>query len=170
MSRIVLSLLTKDRPGVVKDLSNLALSHGANWLESRMAQLAGQFAGLVLLEVPENRVDELLTALQNFGDGGTQVLLSKGEDIQPLEAAAHIELDGADHPGIVHQISQMLAASGVNILELSTAQHPAAMSAQPIFSARIAIDLPSNLTTRDLAAQLDNAADELMVDLRLQSS
>ena len=44
-SYLVMTVLGNDRPGLVRSLADTVASHGGNWLESRMARLAGQFPG-----------------------------------------------------------------------------------------------------------------------------
>ncbi|HPG28427.1 MAG TPA: ACT domain-containing protein, partial [Myxococcota bacterium] len=44
---LVLTVIGEDRPGLVEDLSGLIASHDGSWDESRMARLAGHFAGVV---------------------------------------------------------------------------------------------------------------------------
>ena len=41
---LVLTVIGKDRPGIVELLSQIVAAHEGNWLESRMAHLAGEFA------------------------------------------------------------------------------------------------------------------------------
>ena len=48
---LILTLIGPDRPGLVSAVSACAGAHGANWMESRLTRLAGQFAGVVRLEV-----------------------------------------------------------------------------------------------------------------------
>ncbi len=48
MADLVLTLIGPDRPGLVEAVAEPIAAHGGNWLESRMAHLAGQFAGIVL--------------------------------------------------------------------------------------------------------------------------
>ncbi|HMU17750.1 MAG TPA: ACT domain-containing protein, partial [Thauera aminoaromatica] len=48
---LILTLVGPDRPGLVSAVSACAGAHGANWMESRLTRLAGQFAGVVRLEV-----------------------------------------------------------------------------------------------------------------------
>ena len=49
---LVVTAIGADRPGIVSMLSERAQGFGANWAGSRMANLAGQFAGIVHFEVP----------------------------------------------------------------------------------------------------------------------
>ncbi len=53
---IVLTLVGPDRPGLVEAVSDIVVRHGGNWLESRMAQLAGQFAGVLRIDIPNEQV------------------------------------------------------------------------------------------------------------------
>ena len=58
-----MTVIGPDRPGLVQAVAARVADHGGNWLESRMCRLGGQFAGILRVEVPANRRDELVTAL-----------------------------------------------------------------------------------------------------------
>ncbi len=66
MPSLILTVIGPDRPGLVRTLSEAVTAHGGSWLESRMARLAGQFAGIVLVEAPESLLDDL-RALEGQG-------------------------------------------------------------------------------------------------------
>ena len=53
MTDLVLTLIGSDRPGLVEAVAEVIAGHGGNWLESRMAHLAGKFAGILRVEIPE---------------------------------------------------------------------------------------------------------------------
>jgi glycine cleavage system regulatory protein len=72
---LVLTVLGEDRPGLVEALSHIIAAHEGNWLESRMAHLAGQFAGILRASVPEGNATALLTALQGLAEHGLQVVV-----------------------------------------------------------------------------------------------
>ena len=46
MSSVVLTVIGRDRPGLVDALSRVVAEHGGNWEESRMSHLADQFEKL----------------------------------------------------------------------------------------------------------------------------
>ena len=48
---LVMTILGPDRPGLVESLSSTIATHDGNWLESRMAQLAGHFTGMSEFDV-----------------------------------------------------------------------------------------------------------------------
>lgn len=63
MIDFVLTLIGPDRPGIVDSVSEVVVANGGNWLESRMAHLAGKFAGVLRVEVPEEQAAALEVAL-----------------------------------------------------------------------------------------------------------
>ncbi len=44
---LVLTVIARDRPGLIKDLSETIAMHGGNWVDSSMARLGGEFAGIL---------------------------------------------------------------------------------------------------------------------------
>ena len=62
MDHLVLTVFAPDKPGQVERIAQCIAEHGGNWLESRMARLAGQFAGIVRIECPCASADALLLA------------------------------------------------------------------------------------------------------------
>ena len=165
---LVLTVIGDDRPGIVEQLSERVLATGANWEESRMARLAGQFAGLLRVSVAADQADALAATLRSLDAGGLSIVVARSGT---TGAAAHrmvrLELLGNDHPGIVRDISRALAHHGVNIEELETDLTSAPMSGDTLFRARVTLGVPSNVTVGQLRAVLEELAGELMVDLEL---
>lgn len=163
---LVLTLIGPDRPGLVEALSRTVADHGANWLESRMAHLAGHFAGMVRVSVPADRADALAAALRSLE--GLKVLVETASAAPPDQAPAiTLELLGQDRPGIVREVSHALATRGVNVEELETECESAPMSGETLFRARARLRLPPDLGVEALREALEKLADELMVDVVL---
>ncbi len=78
MKDLVLTLIGPDRPGLVESLAKRVADHGGNWLESRMAHLAGQFAGILRVEVPPDKIDALQRALGELEAEGLRVVAQDG--------------------------------------------------------------------------------------------
>ena len=164
---LVVTVVGPDRPGIVNQLSDVARRFGANWAESRMASLAGQFAGIVHFEVGERDADALASALQKLTGSGLQVVIARGEARSAAAAQRRIKLSlvGNDRPGIVRELSGALARRGVSIDELHTAIESAPMSAERLFRFDALVLVPANVADDDLRRELEALADELMVDL-----
>jgi glycine cleavage system regulatory protein len=168
MKNLVLTLIGPDRPGLVESLAKRVTDHGGNWLESRMAHLAGQFAGILRIEVPPDRVDALHAALAELEAEGLRVVAESGarpadDDLRAME----LELLGQDHPGIVRKVAEVLLGHGVNIEELVTDNVSAPMAGGLLFSAKARLHVPAGTDTDRLRRDLETIADDLMVDLRL---
>jgi len=167
---LVVTLNGVDRPGVVARVSERAREHGASWQQSRFAHLAGRFAGVVLLDVPEASLNALERALEELDVEGLHVTVERGE-ARAADARPRFELElvGQDRPGIVRDVSAVLARHGVNIEELETEVESASMSGELLFRARAALMLPEGGDAEALRADLERLANELMVDLHVDT-
>src|SRR3954468_1738126 len=146
MTSLVLTLIGPDRPGLVEAVAAVIAGHGGNWLESRMAHLAGKFAGILRAEVPEDRVRAVVDALAKLEGRGLK-LVTEVAASGPATSAHRpmdLELVGLDRPGIVREISQLLARHEVNVEELSTDRSSAPMSGEMLFRARARVHVPAS--------------------------
>lgn len=163
---VVATVIGRDRPGIVNELSDVAQRHGANWAGSRMASLAGQFAGMVHFEVSGERADALTRALRGLEASGLQVLIARSDESgTPMQRSLRLEVVGQDRPGIVRDVSARLAARGVSIQELETEVESAAMSGELLFRMSAVLALPNDVSDDDVKASLESVANEMMVDI-----
>ena len=168
MASLVLTVIGDDRAGLVSELSAPIKAHGGSWERSQLSHLAGKFAGIVLVSVPATELDALVADLLTLGEHGLHVVVERTD--QPTERESvrfSLELLGADHPGIVAEISAALAAQGVSIEELTTDVREAPMAGGTIFEARAVLVAPAGLSPDDLRPMLESLAHELMVDIEL---
>ncbi len=169
MISLVLTILGPDRVGLVEVLSDTIAKHDANWLESRMAQLAGKFAGLLHISVSSDNAEALVSALNALESQGIKVLVARSEEKAPAASQTVVlELIGNDRPGIVSEISRALAGHGVNVEELQTEVAAAPMSGDPLFKALAELRVPAGMSLDTLGATLEHIANDLMVELDLR--
>ena len=74
---LVVTAIGPDRPGIVKEISDVAQRLGASWAGSRMANLAGQFAGMVHFEVQDERAGALAEALGALESQGLRIVIAR---------------------------------------------------------------------------------------------
>lgn len=167
---IVLTVVADDHPGIVEDLSDALATHDGNWTESSMMTLAGKFAGILLAEVPEARADSFLRVLDSLEAGGLQIVAQRSDSpAHPPDGKEYsIELVGQDHPGIVHDITEVLAGLGINVVELETTVQSASMSGEKLFIAHARILVPEDVAPERLRQEMEQLANELMVDIELE--
>jgi len=164
----VVTVIGNDRPGIVERLSEVVLAAGANWEESRMARLAGKFAGILRINVAAANADALASALRALtADGLTVVVESSADAARETFRTVRLELVGNDHPGIIRDISKVLAQHHVNIEELETGVSGAPMTGEQLFRASVQLGLPAAVTTDWLRGRLEALAGEMMVDVTL---
>ncbi len=166
---LILTIVGPDHPGIVDEVSAAISDNGGNWIESRMGNLAGQFAGILLIECKSNCLSHLEKALKQLEKKGLNIQVVKGAPDQLLPKSANIELEivGPDHPGIVHDISHFLAQNAINIVEISSWCEEGAMSGGYIFHSKISAEIPQNEQISMVENALDGLARELNVDITL---
>jgi glycine cleavage system regulatory protein len=167
MATYVLTAIGDDRAGLVNALADVVAEHGGNWERSQMAELAGKFAGIVMVTVPDPSADGLLAALDSL-DGVLDVHAHRGGEEQPESQRVALELIGTDRPGIVREISAVLARHGVSIEQLVTATREAPMAGGMLFEADAVLEVPAGVTAASLRAALESVAGQLMVDIDLE--
>jgi len=168
MESLVVTVIGKDRPGLVESVSAAVEEYGGSWVESRMSRLAGEFAGILRVSVPAAQADALAGALEALRADGLRVVVERGfEETAEEGHLIVLELIGSDRPGIVHKISEALAARGVNVDELNTECEGAPWSGGTLFKAMARLRAPKGLDLDQLRESLEAIAADLMVDISI---
>ena len=171
-SPLVFTFVGADKPGLVEKLSATVAAHGGNWLESRMSELAGQFAGIVQVEVASAQAAALQAALLALSEHNLSVVVAQSRGEAAPADMRHLRLTilGNDRPGIMREVSHALAARGISVSEMDTSITSAPMSGDPLFEAIARIQVPKTLDLDELNTQLDTIADALTVQIDLEES
>lgn len=160
---LIVTVLADDRPGVIERVSAVVAEHGANWQDSRMAQLAGKFAGIIAVAVADARGPALIGQLQALDD----IVVHVAAAAEPVPATQRYALQvvANDRPGIVAEVSRALSGIGVNVAELETTVEPASMSGGVIFRAVLEVGLGPEQSLAEVIAGLEDLSDDLMIDV-----
>jgi glycine cleavage system regulatory protein len=163
---LIMTVLGADRPGLVSSLSEIVARHGGNWLESRMSRMAGQFAGIVRVEIATSAVDALVSDLQGPGASGLTILTVR-EDLQeiPKRRTLAIDVVGNDRPGILRELAAAIAKAGGNVEELTTGLESAPMSGHPLFRAKGEVSIQEGADIAPLVSAIESLGGDLTVDL-----
>lgn len=167
---LIVTVIAKDRPGVVETLAAVVCQHEGNWEESRMVNLCGKFSGLILITVDEAKLDDLKADLAALSEKGIRTLVDIAESTDSLQSYREIRFNlvGNDRPGIVREVAQALAARNINVEELATDYSSMPWSGEPLFEANGILQIPVDSDLDELADKLDQIADELAVDIELE--
>jgi glycine cleavage system regulatory protein len=166
----IVTFIGDDRPGLVESLSRVIESNRGNWLESRLSQLGGKFAGLVLVTLPGENGPALEADLKGLSASGLSVRVTPAEALVSGKSARSITLTviGPDRLGIVREISRALAQREVNVVEMDSEVSSAPMSAELLFSARIDAEIPEQLDLDDLEDSLEEIANHMTLEIELE--
>jgi glycine cleavage system transcriptional repressor len=168
-SNLVLTLSGPDRIGIVDRVTGLLLERGGNVETSRMARLGGEFAVLMLVSLPPQRSADLDKALEILAAEGYRVTTTQAEQTY---AQAHpgwlpyrIDVHGADHEGIIHEVAHYLSQLGINIESMDSETAPAPISGSPLFTMTARIVVPPNLSSQDWKAGLEEIGNQRNLEI-----
>lgn len=162
----VFTFVGDDRPGLVEQMAGIIGDHGGNWLESRLAKMAGKFAGIVRIAVDADRLEPLTAALGGL-QGLNIVVQSDQAEATVTNPGRTIHVIGNDRPGIVREVARALAARSLNIVDLASDVTSAPMAGIPLFEATVEFEAPATMDIDQLLAALEVISDQLDVDIRI---
>lgn len=164
---LILSVMASDRPGIVEKIASVIEAEGGNWQESRLATMAGRFAGIVRVQLDQDHYGPLQQALQALRDEGLSIQIEVGESDTESVQAYTIEVVGNDRTGIVREVTRALSVMNVNVIDLSTEVEPASMSGGVLFKAVIEVGLTEGQSIDQVVQGLEGLSPDLMVDAKL---
>jgi glycine cleavage system transcriptional repressor len=162
---LVLTAVGPDRPGLVKDVSQVVLDANCNLEDSRMAVLAGEFAIIVLLSGDGEAVGRISDAgkAQLESELGLYVSIrpTAARNARPELLLRRLEVNGADRVGIVHQVTDALARREINVASLESRLTHAPFTGMPMFHLVAELEIPNEDSLRSVTAELDELCEDL---------
>jgi glycine cleavage system transcriptional repressor len=127
-STICLTVLGRERPGIVAAITGILYDADCNICDSTMTILAGEFAMLVIAELPENltnaHLDQALSEVQHRFDLSVFIKRLTEEEVRyqqpPGTKNWAVTIYGGDRKGIVHHVASVMARKGISITDLKT--------------------------------------------------
>ena len=175
MAQLIISALGPDRPGIVGELTAHLHAAGGNLLDSRMVNLRGEFAVMILLECADDAARKLATDLPSVGAKmNLKLTVTPQESSDPRAGSPprggipyRLKTYSMDQPGIVARLTGVLRSLGVNIEELTARQESAPFAGTPLFLTEMLITVPPGVALAKVRAELEAAGNELNCDVDL---
>lgn len=166
----IITFIGDDRPGLVEQLSTTIETNQGNWLESRLSQLGGKFAGLLLVSLPAANASALEQQLKGLSASGLSVRVTPAESAAASDEGRPVTLTllGPDRLGIVKEVARALAERDINVIEMDSHVDSAAMSGEMLFHARIDARVPADIELDSLHERLDDIANAMTLDIDLE--
>jgi len=168
--QLVLTASGRDRVGIIEEMTELLLRYEGNVESSRMVRLGGDFALLMFVSAPEEKIHDLRNALSEMHYAKYDVHTRLSEVVEPEETSAvacAITVLGADHMGIIHQVARYLSEQGINLETMTTEITAAPMSGTPLFAMSAVVKVPPQLSIDDLREALDFIGEETGIDTKV---
>src|SRR5688500_10101663 len=170
MRQLIVTAVGPDRPGIVGELTAHVHAGSGNIIDSRMVNLRGEFAMMILLEAPEDNAAALERDLPQLGQQmGLRLSVTPQERAaEPVRGLPYrLKTYSMDQPGIVARLTKVLRGLGVNIEELTARQDSAPFAGSPLFITEMLITVPPGVALSKVRSDLQAAGNELNCDVDL---
>jgi glycine cleavage system transcriptional repressor len=174
MGHFSVSVVGKDRPGIVAEVSRILFELGCNIEDSTCTILSGQFAMiLVVCHSVLSKASELAPAFEQVrGEMGLMVTIHalKEEEVvheKRFAGQPHIiSVYGADRPGIVFSVTKELADRKVNITDMNT--QVVGSKDRPVYVMVLEADIPETVDRKELDAVFEKIRKEIGVSISVR--
>jgi glycine cleavage system transcriptional repressor len=168
----VLTAIGADRPGLVDEVSAYVAERGGNLEDSRMVNLHGQFAMMLLVSGDADVMVRLKSDLEGLKTASAIHADVVPADMAPAAAKApaipyRLTTSAMDHPGLVQSVAHVLRELGVNIESAETTLQQAPITGTPLFEMELVVSVPVGTPVAKLREAVGTACDELNIDWQL---
>jgi glycine cleavage system transcriptional repressor len=170
MHHVILTAIGPDRPGLVDEISEYVFGRGGNIEDSRMVNLRGRFAVMMLIGGESNALEKLRADAASVSkQTALQVELYDAPPAHKPGTAMAYRLTGTaiDQPGLVNRVAKLLRGMNVNIESLETLLRPAPYTGSPMFEMELILSVPQSTPVNQLRQNVAKACDELNIDWKL---
>lgn len=173
MSHFALTIIGRDRPGIVAKVTEILYRLGCNIADSSCTILGGQFAMILILSHPAMHDQaDFDSAFAPLESDGLSVFLRKlqpgGETAEKIDGEiCMISVYGSDKPGIVYPVVKELGDRQINITDLNTKLVGSAQN--PVYVMMIEAVLPAGVDIEELSTVLDRLKKALQVDISVRT-
>ncbi|HET7675142.1 MAG TPA: ACT domain-containing protein [Gammaproteobacteria bacterium] len=164
---LAISVLGKERPGLLREVTRAVLDSGCQVKDSRMTLLGEEFALQLLAGGSWNNIARL------------EAMLPRLEETLELEITAHrsherpsrqelipyaIDAIAADRAGIVHHLADFFIEREIQISEMSTRAYPAPQTGAPLFAIQMVVAIPTDTAIAALREEFMDLCDRINLD------
>lgn len=165
MAHLVLTVAGSDRSGLVETLATTVAAHGGNWRRGELAEMSGTFAGVVLVDVPDDHRDALTADLEGLRGLLAVTPFDAPDTAAPTGERVTFTVLGNDHVGIVRDVTRALQTHGLSIDALSSRTRPAPMAGGELFEATVTAHAKSTGAVSAAVSALEQLAAEIQVEV-----
>lgn len=173
MQHFALTIIGRDRPGIVSQVAEILFKLGCNIADSSCSILGGQFSMILIISNPNIdakedfgaafaplEADNLSVFIRTLKPGGEQRPEMTGE-------LCMISVYGSDKPGIVFRVAKELGDRKINITDLNTKL--IGEEKRPVYVMMIEALLPEGVEVEEVEGWMTELKKTLQVDISVRS-
>lgn len=170
----ILTAVGTDRPGIVDEVSEFIFQRGGNIEDSRMVNLRGQFAMMVLIGGETSVIEKVRAGLDELSRASRL-----HAELRPAEASRsaasaqampfRLTASAMDQAGLVHRFAHLLREMNVNIESMDTHLTAAPVTGAPMFEMELILSIPRETALVQVRRKLGQLCDELNIDWDLSA-
>ncbi|WP_020675102.1 glycine cleavage system protein R [Geopsychrobacter electrodiphilus] len=173
MNHFALTIIGRDRPGIVSEVTSILYQLGCNIADSSCSILGGQFSMILIISHPE--LQDQMALSQAFAplekknlSVYLRTLKPGGEEHPDLQGEiCMISVYGADKPGIVYRVARELGDRKINITDLNTKL--IGEKGTPVYVMMIEAVLNQGVEIEEVESWMTDLKRELKVDISVRS-
>jgi glycine cleavage system transcriptional repressor len=172
-TQLVMTALGQDRTGIVDTISKYVFQYGGNIEDTRMTVLGSEFAMIMLISGSKNAIEDIQHNLSQIEkEAAVSIVLKKTTGhLKPKNTVPYkITVTCLDHPGVVHQISSLLAARQINIESMETTAYEAPLTGSQLFRFEAIVAIPPSISVSSVRKELERLADENNFDAGMEAA
>jgi glycine cleavage system transcriptional repressor len=168
------TIISKDRPGIVADTSEVLYRLGCNLEDTSCTMLGGDFAMILMVshEMPfsESQLLEEFRTLHRQKGLAAFVRTLDPEEVCPTKPEGElclVSVYGSDQPGIIYRVTRELATRQVNITDLNS--RLIGSVEEPVYVLMLEALLPEGMTVEEVEGLLAELKQELKVEIGVRA-
>lgn len=172
MNKMIISVLAKDRPGIIASITSNLYELGCNLENVNQMILQNQFAGFFITQVPKSLSCETIRQELSLKEKDHELTIhvrSLEEETQAPVAEKEIFLittSGPNQKGLVAKLSSIISRFGANIVNLKAVFMGGSNPNENVMSYQVLIT--KEIDAPAMFAALKEKAKELNLDIRIQ--
>lgn len=172
--KFILTAFSKDRPGIVADISEVIFENECNLEDSTMTNMLDEFAIILLFSGKGNGLeDQLLKDCRRLEKEKGITAFIRAVDANQTEKYASvntktISVEGIDQSGIVYRVSKYLASNDINISSLNSRRFTSPGAGTIHYFMEIKVQIPEKMTIDKFEEGISKVGEELNLEITVQ--
>jgi len=171
-NQMVISVMSKDRPGIISDVTGVIYSLNGNLADLKQSVLSGYFTMILIAafeeEITSDELAEKISSVKSVT--GLEVVVKDFDgSVNPEPASDQngiyvITAQGINQTGLVARIGKLCFEYGVNILDFDT------VLSEGRYSMILYVDLSGTESVEDIYSAVDHFGEETGLNVVMQHS